>query len=359
VKVLLVRLRLIGDVVFTTPVVRALKRVRPRAHVTYLVERSAAPVVTHLAELDGVIQIDRTRGWARVREDLSLGRRLRRERFDLVLDFHGGPRGAWLSWATRAPVRVGYTIAGRSWMYTHLVPRTRDLRPRHSVQNQWDLLRAAVPEVGDPEPARDRVVMAEHPDARDAVSRRLAAAGIGPAHDLVVIHVSAGNPFRRWPSTSFTELAVRLSSGRTNRRIILSSGPSDVRAAAEVGRAARARLGSQAAAIVDVGDLSLAELRSLIGQASLFVGGDSGPMHVAATTDTPVVALFGPTLRERSEPWRDGALVTEIVEPGPLPCRPCDQRHCEPGDFRCLTGLTVESVASAAERALSRARTIA
>ena len=176
-KILLVRLRLIGDVVFTTPVVPALKRLRPSAHVTYLVERAAAPVVAHLPELDRVIQIDHTRGWARVRDDLALGRRLRRERFDLVLDFHGGPRGAWLSWATRAPVRVGYTIAGRSWMYTHLVPRARDLRPRHSVENQWDLLRAAFPEAGDPDPERDRVVMAEDPDARDAIMHRLAGAG--------------------------------------------------------------------------------------------------------------------------------------------------------------------------------------
>jgi lipopolysaccharide heptosyltransferase II len=356
VKILLVRLRLIGDVVFTTPVIRALKRVRPGAHLSYLVERAAAPVVACLKDLDQVIQVEHTRGWGRLRDDLALGRRLRRERFDLVLDFHGGPRGAWLTWASQAPVRVGYTVTGRSWMYTRCVGRTRQLRRRHSVENQWDLLRAAVPEVGDPTPSRDPVVMAEHPDAREEVARRLAAAGIGPDLDVIVIHVSAGNPFRRWPAASFTELAVRLSSARANRRIILTSGPSEARAAAEVGAAARARLGPGSAAIADVGDLSLAELRSLIGRAALFVGGDSGPLHVAATTETPVVALFGPTLRERSAPWRNEALVTEAVEPGPLPCRPCDQRRCAPGDFRCLVGLTAERVAAAAERALGRAR---
>jgi lipopolysaccharide heptosyltransferase II len=359
VKILLVRLRLIGDVVFTTPVVRALRRIRPQAHLAYLVERAAAPVVDHLPELDQVIPIEHTRGWRRVRDDLAVARRLRRERFDAVLDLHGGPRGSWLTWATRAPVRVGYTIPGRRWMYTHVVARARELRPRHSVENQWDLLRALCPDVGDPEPARDRVVMAEHPAAREGIARRLAAAGVGPGHELVVIHVSAGNPFRRWPAASFTDLVVRLASGRTNRRIILSSGPSEVRAAAEVGQAARARLGSEAGTVLDFAEVSLAELRSLVGRASVFVGGDSGPMHVAATTDTPVVALFGPTLRERSTPWRDPALVTEAVEPGPLACRPCDQRHCEPGDFRCLTGLTADRVAAAAERALSRARPIA
>lgn len=358
-RILLVRLRLIGDVVFTTPVLRAIKRLRPDAHVTYLVERAAAPVVVGQPDLDQVIVVDHSRGWTRVRDDLALARRLKREAFDLVLDFHGGPRGAWLSWATGAPTRIGYTIPGRSWMYTHRVPRARDLRPRHSVENQWDLLRVAFPEAGDPDPARDPVVMPEHPDAREVIMRRLDAAGLGPAQDLVVLHVSAGNPFRRWPAPSFVQLVVRLSSGHPNRRIILTSGPSEAQAAAEVGRAARARLGPESAAIVDFGEVSLAELRSVIGRAKLFIGGDSGPMHVASTTETPIVALFGPTLRERSAPWRSASLISEPVEPGALPCRPCEQRHCEPGDFRCLAGIAAEQVADAAERALARARTVA
>ena len=171
--------------------------------------------------------------------------------------------------------------------------------------------------------------------------------------------MSAGNPFRRWPADSFVELVVGLSSGRSNRRIILTSGPSEARAAAAIGEAAKARLGPGSNAIVDLGELSLAQLRSLVARAALYVGGDSGPMHVAATTDTPVVAVFGPTLRERSEPWRSATLVTESVEPGALPCRPCDQRRCEPGDFRCLAGLTADGVLRAAERALARARGMA
>ena len=86
------------------------------------------------------------------------------------------------------------------------------------------------------------------------------------------------------------------------------------------------------------GDLTLSELRSLVSRASLFVGGDSGPLHVAATTDTAIVGLFGPTLAERSAPWRSRESITESVDAGTLPCRPCDQRRCVPGDFRCLRG---------------------
>jgi ADP-heptose:LPS heptosyltransferase len=84
----------------------------------------------------------------------------------------------------------------------------------------------------------------------------------------------------------------------------------------------------------------------------VYIGGDSGPLHVASATATPVVALFGPTLPERSMPWRDPRWFAEAVDAGPLPCRPCHQRVCVTADFRCLTNITPDQVVDAAERAL-------
>ncbi|NOT24798.1 MAG: hypothetical protein HOP16_01735 [Acidobacteria bacterium] len=99
-------------------------------------------------------------------------------------------------------------------------------------------------------------------------------------------------------------------------------------------------------------DYDIRELRSLAARAAVYIGGDSGPLHVAATTSVPIVALFGPTLAERSMPWRDSRLFAEAVDGGPLPCRPCHQRTCVPGDFRCLTRIDPGRVVAAAERAL-------
>lgn len=355
-KILLVRLRLIGDVVFTTPAVRALRRLHPRAHLTYLVETAAAPVVAHLPDIDRVVSLAHVGGWQRVRDDLRLGAALRRERFDVALDFHGGPRAAWLTWASGARQRAGYAIQGRQWMYTHVVARSRELLPRHSVENQWDLVREVFPAVGSPDPDRDPVVMGESPEARRQADARLRDAGVSPEDDLVVVHVSAGNPFRRWPADAFRALVARLARGAANRRIILTSGPSEADAAARIGQAARRDLGPDAGAVLELGHLSLAELHSVVLRAALFVGGDSGPLHVAATTGTPIVGLFGPTLAERSAPWRSRHSITESVDAGPLPCRPCDQRRCVPGDFRCLTALSPDVVARAAEHALERRR---
>jgi lipopolysaccharide heptosyltransferase II len=357
VKILLIRLRMIGDVVFTTPIPRALKRTFPESRLTYLVERDAAPIVTGNPHLDDVLVIPRSRGWARLREDISLSRRLRAMRFDLVIDLHGGPRSSWLTWATGARQRIGYDIQGRGWQYTRTVHRPRELKPRHSVVNQWELLAAIDGWPGTaPDPARDAVEMALDAEADRRIADRLRAAGVDARHTLAVIHVSAGNPFRRWPEPAFARLVAALASADSMRRIVLSSGPSDRTAANRIAGEARAQLGpDRAGQVLEFGDVNLAELRSLVERSGLFVGGDTGPLHVAATTRTPIVGIYGPTLAERSAPWRDPQAVTESVQVEGLPCRPCEQRVCEPGDFRCLTRLDADWVIAAAERALGQA----
>ena len=354
-NILLIRLRLVGDVVFTTPAVRALRRRYPEARLTYLVERAAAPIVLGNPHIDDVLVVPHARGWRRIADDLRLARALRARRFDLVIDFHGGPRSSWLAWATGAPQRIGYTVAGRGWMYTNRVERPRELRRRHSVENQWDLLAPlGVPPLA---PETDPVEMLESADAARRVDGRLRETGVEPDAALIVLHVSAGNPFRRWPAESFAGLAAGLVRSSPGRVVVLTAGPSDRRAAGAVAEMAHSQLRDADRPRVVLGDdLDLSELKALVARAALYIGGDSGPLHLAATCDTPIVGLYGPTLPERSAPWRPGHLVHEAVDAGALPCRPCDQRQCAPGDFRCLSGIDADVVLAAAERALGRAR---
>ncbi len=182
-RILLVRLRLIGDVVFTTPAIGALRRRFPDAHLTYLVEAPAEPVVTHHPDLNAIIVLERPRGLARLRYDLQLASRLRAERFDVAIDFHGGPRSGFLTWATGARQRIGYDLPGRGWCYTTRIPWTRSLvPPRHSVLNQWDLLTPLGIEAADR--VRDPVTMTIDPAADARVQSRLAAAGVAPGAPL-------------------------------------------------------------------------------------------------------------------------------------------------------------------------------
>ena len=351
-KILLVRLRLIGDVVFTTPSVRAIRRRFPDAHIDYIVEEEAAPVIIGNPHVDDVIVACSPHARGRLRADVALMRRLRRERYDLAIDFHGGPRSSLLTWASGARTRIGYEVLGRSWMYTTRVPRPRALRPRHSVVSQWDVLTPLG--IGPPDPEIDTPEMPEDPDAAAAVDHRLEQAGVSPQDSLIVVHVSAGNPFRRWPQASFVDVVCQLVSGHPQRRIILTSGPSDEGAASAVAQEARSRLSpDRRPAVVLCGEFNLAELRSLVGRAALYIGGDSGPLHVAGTTGVPVVGLYGPTLPVRSEPYRGASFRSAAAEVQDLPCRPCDQRRCVPGDFRCLTRISPDRVTELAEQLLN------
>ncbi|MEW5984383.1 MAG: glycosyltransferase family 9 protein [Acidobacteriota bacterium] len=348
----MIRLRLIGDVVLTTPIIRALRRARPDAHLSYLVEPLAAPVVAHNPHLDDIIVAPLSRGAARFMQDAALGWQLRRRGYDAVLDFHGGPRSSWLALASGAPVRIGYAVAGRGWMYTQQVPRPRNHRPRHSVENQWDVADALMPNLPRPTPSADPVEMPEDTAATAALRARLAASGIDESTEAIVMHVGAGNEFRRWPEQSFAEVGAALVSARPNRRIILTTGAAQAASAAAVA-AGMAALGATARTYITMCDLDLASVRSLMGLASLFVGGDSGPAHIAATTKVPMVVIFGPTTPSVWGPWRPPSLVAEHVQVD-VPCRPCDQRRCGPGDLRCLTWSGSDAVVAAAERALAR-----
>lgn len=351
-KILLLRLRLIGDVVFTTPAIGALRRRFPAARITYLVEAAAEPVVRHHPGLTDIVIVDRPRGVSRWRYDWRLGRRLRGEHFDLAIDFHGGPRSSFLTWASGARQRIGYDLPGRHWCYTTRVPWTRSLvPPRHSVLNQWALLEPLG--IEPPDRALDPVTMPLDAGAAARVDSRLASAGVPGDAKVIVLHVSAGNPFRRWPARSFAGVAATLAGEDPNRRVIITSGPSEHEAAEAVAAEARAAAGDASARIVRTGEFDLSELRALVDRAALYIGGDSGPLHVAATTQTPIVALFGPTLPERSMPWRSPSLRAIAVDGGELPCRPCHQRHCVPGDFRCLTAISPTMVVAAARSLLA------
>lgn len=344
-KILIIRLRRIGDVVMTTPALTLLKQHFPKARLTYLVEEPYRRLVEGHPGLDRVIAIPPKQ---RFKDFVRLIREVRREGYDILLDLHGGPRASWITFWSRAKIKAGYAIEGKGFLYDIRVFRRGENGPIHSVQNHANLVRALGAEFDDAEiPALS--LPAAKPDEVEHVRAILATEGQQPCHSersegshptsLVVLHIGAGNRFRDWGAkniASLTELLSRLP----NVKIALIGAAADQKAQAEILAQAKGPV------IPLAGWLSLIEIRELIGRAALFVGPDSGPMHLAASTATPIVAYFGPTLPAHFAPWRPQGNRTVILEKD-IPCRPCKQRECLTNDFRCLLTITPDEVFAA------------
>jgi len=198
------------------------------------------------------------------------------------------------------------------------------------VENHANLIRALGFEASPiPPPFLPDAKTAERERVSDLIARRH-----GDETKVVVLHVGAGNRFRDWGKENLVRLSELLTQG-SNVRVLLVGGEEDIERAEEIAETGRPFVLSLA------GRIGLRELRELIAQADLFVGTDSGPMHIASSTETPIVALFGPTLPDHFRPWREKACLIEKN----FECRSsCRQRKCLYEDFRCLRTITPDEV---------------
>jgi len=333
-KILIIRLRRIGDVVMTTPAVAVLRRAFPQAMITYLIEEPFRRLVEGHPDIDRVIALPERQ---KVGELAALVRRIRKEGFDAVLDFHGGPRASFIAFFSGAKRKIGYETKYRRFIYDVKIPRGRPEGPVHSVENHLNLVRALGVEAA--EAPRLKLPKAAEEEIRriDRIWKENHLSG----SKVVAVHIGAGNRFRDWGAGNWAALTEML--GREDLvRVILVGGEDGREREKEI----RAHTGEQPVPLA--GRLNLAELGEVLGRVDLFIGPDSGPMHIAAAAGAPIVALFGPTLPAHFAPWRAKAVLVEKS----LDCRPCRQRECAHQDFRCILGITVEDVLAAARQLL-------
>jgi len=334
-KILLIRLRRIGDVVMTTPAVAALRRALPLASLSYIVEEPLRRLVEGNPDLNRVMAVPPAQSTAAF---LGFIREIRREKYDAVLDFHGGPRAAWMAWLSGAKFKVGYELKYKSVFYDIRVPRSRPEGRIHSVESHFNLIRALGIQIEEPLPPL--FLPPARTEEKEKIDQFWRANGLSAAM-VTILHVGAGNEFRDWGTESLTALAGQLI-GHAGVKVVLVGAVGDGK------RAERIREKAPRSILSLVGQINLSELGEVIGRAALFVGPDSGPMHIAATTRTPIVALFGPTLPANFSPWKAEATLIEKD----LDCRPCKQRRCLTDDFRCIRTITPDEVLAACSKHL-------
>ncbi len=325
-NILLIRLRRIGDVVMTTPAITVLREGFPKATITYVIDEPYRELVEGHPDLDGVLVLPKHLRFKEFRKQV---RQIRREGYDVVVDFHGGPRASLLTLFSGARLKIGYRIKHKSLVYDIRIPREPAEGYFHSVENHVNLVKVlginppSIPGLSLPPPTQSEAAKIRH-FIEDASLENT---------KIVTLHISAGNAFRDWGAERLVRLITHLSRIPRVKVVLIGSGK-DTQTEAKIKKSCRAPFLSM------VNRLNLRELRELVSLASLFVGPDSGPMHIAAATPTPIVAYFGPTLPAHFGPWKAQATLLEKD----FDCRPCRQRQCIHEDFRCLRTISPEEV---------------
>ncbi len=325
---ILVRLpNFLGDVLFCTPALQALRRERPDLLLTALVKPGVKGVVEAMPFFTEV----RVLGGTGPRETLAEARALRRMGFDGALVFPKGFREALLTALGRIPVRIGLATDRRSPFLTHPVPFGEAEWHLHHVEQ---FARVLMP-LGVGLHGEGLFFPVSDKDRREAEDLLLARAVDGP---YVVLHPGASKPERAWREEGFVAVAAGI---RTR------SGAAVVVTGTEGERELCRRIA--AAGAVDLsGRTPVGVLAALLERAALFVGNDSGPMHLAAAVGTPVAAVFGPGSPAKTRPWLPPEKVRCLW--AALPCSPCRQafwEECRPssaGKPPCLTAVSEEAV---------------
>lgn len=354
-RILMVKLSAIGDVIHTLPALNALRRAYPAAHIAWVVEAAAAPLLEGHPSLDRVI-VSRRKDWVRsllgrsssfrdrrraLLEMRRFVRDLRETRYDLVIDFQQLLKSGLLVGLARGRRKAGYGsgldhIEGSHWFLNHRFPlRSMD---RHALPRSLDILNG----LGIPTPVVEyRLPVGDA--ALEKVNGLLARHGATGTGPLVAVNPMAKWATKLWSSEKFARLADRLAA-RYGARVVFTGAGADRGVISGI----LGRMGSLAANLA--GETSLPELAALFRTADLAVTTDTGPMHLAAAVGTPVVALFGPTA-----PWRTGPFGPghRVVRAG-LPCAPCFRRRC--GTTACMAAIDVPDVLTAVETLLPKDR---
>ena len=330
----------IGDVVMLSPALRALRTGFPGARLDVVARRSIAGLFRGHPLVDDVVVEDGGLGAFR------LAARLRRRRYDLAVLMPKSLRAAVAPALAGIPRRVGYPTDGRRFLLTHPVPLPAGADSMHHVE----FFLGPPRHLGCPDDDRSLVFPVPEEDRREA-DRLLLAQGVRPGEGrLVAVHPGASRPERAWAAERFGEVAAGLVS--SGARVVVLGAPRD----AEAARAVLAAAGTSAIDAVGAG--GIARMAALVARCDLFVGNDSGPMHVAAAMGTPTVSVFGPGVPWKTAPYVPQEQRREATRH--FACAPCRQaffRECDPapsGRPWCLEALPPSQVLAAARELLDR-----
>jgi len=339
-RILVLRYRFIGDTILTVPFLRNLRRAEPDAEITWVVSPGTTEIIQGIPYVDELlvwdpvtIHADSSGGHRTVGQKLEFVKHLRGRCFDKAYVLKRSFSSALMGVFAGAGERVGFNTEGRGLLLTKRVPYRMD---SHEVENFLDVLRADGVAVTD-----NYLEYWLEPSEVQRGDELLTTAGIVPGEPLALIHPFAAYPPRGWHLEDFAALATGLAT-QGLRPVVLGGGRDN-------GSYQEIQGHFPAATVSLVGVCNLRETMAVLKRGALFVGNDSGIMHLAAAAGIPMVALFGPQSPVRFGPWSSKA---RVIYKG-FPCSPCRQKffkECEPslrGKPLCIEAITLNEVLEA------------
>jgi heptosyltransferase-2 len=336
VKILIRGTNWIGDAIMALPALRAVRARFPEAHISIVARPYVADIYRDQQICDRLINYDVQGAHAGILGRERLAGELRLQSIDVALLLQNAFDAAWLAWRAGISERIGYARDGRSLLLTKAVPVPGPGEiPPHEKFYYLELLRRAG--WGDSQSDVTSIAMTVSEEKRALAADFLLKSGARPQSLRIAIGAGASyGSAKCWPPARFAEVANRLQS-QSDADIILFGTAAET----AVSNAISADL--RRAPIDLTGKTAIADLPALLSQCHLFIGNDSGAMHVAAAVGLPVVGVFGPT-----DPLGTAPVTPRctIVQEKPY-CSPCFLRRC-PTDHRCMTKVTPDMVEAAA-----------
>ncbi|MEO6050334.1 MAG: glycosyltransferase family 9 protein [Pyrinomonadaceae bacterium] len=352
-RVLIVKLRSLGDTVLATPSLIALRRFLPDAQIDILLEDWVAPLLDGFDEADNVISVGKSSS-----ERLKVALALRRRKYAVAFNLHGGTTATFFTAASRAQHRVGYADYRYSFLYNHLLSSSSHFWKTeftHSAEQQLALLGF----VGVPVEDRPKTRLHVSSSALESVVKKVYANSQSPQNkdklvttcvngwtddeNFALFHPATLFATKQWSIENFARTAEFLAE-KGLKAIAVASGD-EARILEDLKRESNAP-------IQTFDDLTLPEITALASKARLFVGNDSGIAHIAAAVGTPTVVIFGSSNRSHWRPWTDAPNEIVFEE---FACQPCPGYVClEFGEPRCILSIKPDSVFLAINKVLSR-----
>ncbi len=334
-SILLFKLRYMGDVLMTTPAIRLLRQSYPKASITMIVNKGTEDVLRYNPHLDQIVTIDREMVekkpfYKRVPYEWKVLRDLRRGHYNISVDFDSGERGAYMALLSGIGIRIGfhYSKGFRRLIFTHQVHREG---VSHTVERNLLLVEKTMGLVR----TDDTLELYTGPEDDRRMALWLQRHQLS-GKDFVIIQPGARFSSKLWPAEKWASL-IDILQKDLRLHVVVTGGQKEIKYLQTIMSGIKARVLSL------VGQTTVLELAVLLKKASLFIGTDSGPMHIAAAVGTPLIALFGPTDPLVWGPWGKGHYVISRY----LPCSPCKYTHCNLGKESCMEQISIEDVLNA------------